>query len=189
MGSTHVIGKKYSYMNLIQIWHFKFIETQEEEMDGQASKFCLGIGHEHGTIFDLKWCPQSNISSQESGDSYSRLGLLAVATSDGQLIIYSVPEPSQLHSSFPLEEDEKFLIVRLQPVFSSDLQSQYIINTLSWRIYDEVYLLLAGTFGGSFFFFKKVQFFLFEIYEKEFFCLQSQMFRNSRNLEFSQLYF
>ena len=62
----------------------------------------MGLAHNFGSMWDLKWCPSgcwedpssgqgSTQSSELRGDP--RLGLLAMACSDGTVRVMSIPHP------------------------------------------------------------------------------------------------
>ncbi len=73
--------KPKPHRGLIQIW-------SHSSRSGNAS-FCFGIAHPHGSVRGLKWCPSGARGSH-------RLGLLAVASSDGRVRVYSVCHPASL---------------------------------------------------------------------------------------------
>ncbi|KFM66656.1 General transcription factor 3C polypeptide 2, partial [Stegodyphus mimosarum] len=61
----------------------------------------LGIAHKHGIIWDMAWCPSGcweDPDSEYSSDDMPCLGLLAVACSNSNIYIYSIPHPESLAS-------------------------------------------------------------------------------------------
>lgn len=73
-----------SYLNLFMLFFYIFCRTP---------KFAFGLAHDLGTIWAMDWCPSGacDISSQTA---VHRLGLLAVASSNGSAYVFSVPYPS-----------------------------------------------------------------------------------------------
>lgn len=74
----------------IQIWEVSSGECPK-------SRLCIGICHDFGVIFDLKWMPYGGCTS-------NRMGLLAVTFGDGKIRVIIVPTPTWLHSHMALPE-------------------------------------------------------------------------------------
>lgn len=72
---------------LIQIWSYDVV-----------AKFRFGIAHAHGAVRSLLWCPSGN-SAPAKQKYLSRLGLLAAASSDGVIRLFSVCHPDHLQSN------------------------------------------------------------------------------------------
>ena len=72
---------------LIQIWSYD-----------ASAKFRFGIAHPHGAVRSLQWCPSGNSASAKQ-KYLSRLGLLAAASSDGVVRVFSVCHPDNLKSN------------------------------------------------------------------------------------------
>lgn len=71
---------------MIQIW----------ELDGEkAPKMVLGLAHQYGCVFDLKWCPFDASTEGEGG----QLGFLAVSFGDGSCRIFSIPNPQSIRDN------------------------------------------------------------------------------------------
>lgn len=62
-------------------------------------EFCLL--HNHGMIWHMEWCP-SGCYDEEDSNGLRRMGLLAVACSDGNIIIYSIHFPDKLQERYNL---------------------------------------------------------------------------------------
>ncbi|XP_053239940.1 general transcription factor 3C polypeptide 2 isoform X3 [Podarcis raffonei] len=62
-----------------------------------------GIATDHGCIWDMKFCPsgawEPPATHHKSPSQMSRLGLLAVAFSDGKVLLYSLPHTEDLRGS------------------------------------------------------------------------------------------
>ena len=61
-------------------------------------KFALGVAHEYGMVWGMDWCPSgtTDLYSVEDQKSFTRLGLLAIACSNGYAYILPVPYPSSI---------------------------------------------------------------------------------------------
>nr|XP_034824353.1 uncharacterized protein LOC117982159 [Maniola hyperantus] len=88
--------KTYEYSGLIQIWDFGDLSSTYPE-------FALGIAHDYGTVWAIDWCPsgvrdvfplEEDNELKSTSYTFLRLGLLAVACSNGSAYIFSVPYPS-----------------------------------------------------------------------------------------------
>ncbi|XP_045767724.1 uncharacterized protein LOC123869035 [Maniola jurtina] len=87
-------AKTYEYSGLIQIWDFGDLSSTYPE-------FALGIAHDYGTVWAIDWCPSGvrdvfplEEDNESNSCTFLRLGLLAVACSNGSAYIFSVPYPS-----------------------------------------------------------------------------------------------
>lgn len=57
----------------------------------------MGIAHDYGTVWAMDWCPSGTRDIPTDEDkNCARLGLLAVACSNGIVYILSVPYPSTI---------------------------------------------------------------------------------------------
>ncbi|XP_063849782.1 uncharacterized protein LOC135094008 isoform X3 [Scylla paramamosain] len=91
----HQICHSYSHRGLIQLWGCPGPATREPP----TPRFLLGLGHQHGTVWSLAWCPSGSEEAAPPGLGESplpRLGLLAAACSDGTVQVYAVPRPEVL---------------------------------------------------------------------------------------------
>lgn len=71
----------------------------------EAPQFVLGILHE-SEIWNLEWFPQ-DLSSDSTNENLARLGMLATASDDGIVRVWSICDPNQL-----VNEDRYELIVQ-----------------------------------------------------------------------------
>ncbi|KAJ0181740.1 hypothetical protein K1T71_002462 [Dendrolimus kikuchii] len=88
------VDELYSNPALIQLWNVGFFDTT-------LPKLALGLAHDYGTIWALDWCPSGARdpllkSDPDAFEKPLRLGLLAVACSNGIVYIYSIPYPSTI---------------------------------------------------------------------------------------------
>nr|XP_060610786.1 general transcription factor 3C polypeptide 2 isoform X2 [Anolis sagrei ordinatus] len=84
---------------LLQLWELGTLQQDA----GSATKpsLAFAIATDHGCIWDLKFCPSGAWeppSVQRKAPQMSRLGLLAAAFSDGQVLLYSLPHPEALRA-------------------------------------------------------------------------------------------
>ena len=64
---------------------------------------CMGLAHDYGCVWDLKWCPSGcwqNPDVEETGQgsevkSDARMGLLGMACSDGTVRVWCVLHPKK----------------------------------------------------------------------------------------------
>ncbi|XP_022128076.2 uncharacterized protein LOC111002239 isoform X2 [Pieris rapae] len=77
-----------AHSGLIQIWDFKDMQ--------KVPSFVFGIAHDFGTVWAMDWCPSGacELLPENPDNTFVRLGLLAVACSNGIAYIYSVPHPT-----------------------------------------------------------------------------------------------
>jgi WD40 repeat protein len=75
-------------------------ETKFIHENIQIPYFALGIAHNSGCVWDLKWCPKGGYLINNL--NLIRIGILAVAFGDGNFKIYSIPKPEQLYNNFPI---------------------------------------------------------------------------------------
>ncbi|CAH0404718.1 unnamed protein product [Chilo suppressalis] len=116
-----------SYPGLIQLWDVGTFST--------PPKLALGIAHNFGTVWGMDWCPsgvRDDINEESESQSWARLGLLAVACSNGSAYILSVPYPTSVSAS------SDNLFVKLKPVAELKMCSKksdrkiYQATAISW---------------------------------------------------------
>ncbi|XP_070533169.1 uncharacterized protein [Ptychodera flava] len=93
--AIHHCEKTYQENGMIQLWDFGILDNKTPAKPPHLS---LGIAHEYGSIWDMKWCPSGaweDPGQSENGET-ARLGLLVVACSDGRLRILSIPHPESI---------------------------------------------------------------------------------------------
>uniref|UniRef100_A0A8C2ZRX1 General transcription factor IIIC, polypeptide 2, beta n=1 Tax=Cyclopterus lumpus TaxID=8103 RepID=A0A8C2ZRX1_CYCLU len=95
MEDEHCVNKTHSGVGLIQLWHLGTLKP-----DSQPA-LAYGLAQDQGFVWTLKWCPAGGWelpSCDRKAPFLPRLGLLAVATSNSVVTIYSLPHPDALHS-------------------------------------------------------------------------------------------
>lgn len=71
---------------------------------GNRAHFVYGIACDHGCIWDLKFCPSGAWElpgTPRKAPLLPRLGLLALACSDGKVLLFSLPHPEALLAQQP----------------------------------------------------------------------------------------
>ncbi|KAM3603002.1 uncharacterized protein V6R79_014793 [Siganus canaliculatus] len=100
MDERHHVHRTYGGPGLVQLWDLGQLECSSRPESQPALAY--GLALDRGFIWQLKWCPAGgweSPSSSPKAPDLPRLGLLAVATSSGEVLIYSLPHPGALKSS------------------------------------------------------------------------------------------
>ncbi|CAK1603318.1 unnamed protein product [Parnassius mnemosyne] len=114
------------HAGMLQIWNFADFT--------RLPKFVLGVVHDYGTVWAMDWCPSGarDLSPSIDGQAKNsaRLGLLAIACSNGSAYILVVPYPTN-------ENTEEAQIIRIKPVAelrlcSSKDRKKYQATAISW---------------------------------------------------------
>ncbi|XP_049821946.1 uncharacterized protein LOC109602047 isoform X2 [Aethina tumida] len=82
--SQYYHNENYHEPYLIQFWHFGSLRNRSKDPIKPQLAFCLAF--DYGPVWHLEWCPSGCYDLDRR-----RLGLLAVAASDGNVYVYSVP--------------------------------------------------------------------------------------------------
>ncbi|XP_003586709.2 general transcription factor 3C polypeptide 2 isoform X1 [Bos indicus] len=104
MNETHSLSQLYSGPGLLQLWDLGTL--QQESCLGNRAHFVYGIACDHGCIWDLKFCPSGAWElpgTPRKAPLLPRLGLLALACSDGKVLLFSLPHPEALLAQQPLD--------------------------------------------------------------------------------------
>uniref|UniRef100_A0A8C9DEN0 General transcription factor 3C polypeptide 2 n=1 Tax=Prolemur simus TaxID=1328070 RepID=A0A8C9DEN0_PROSS len=97
MNETHPLSQLHSGPGLLQLWGLGTL--QQESCPGNRAHFVYGIACDHGCIWDLKFCPSGAWElpgTPRKAPLLPRLGLLALACSDGKVLLFSLPHPEAL---------------------------------------------------------------------------------------------
>uniref|UniRef100_A0A8D3C8W2 General transcription factor IIIC, polypeptide 2, beta n=1 Tax=Scophthalmus maximus TaxID=52904 RepID=A0A8D3C8W2_SCOMX len=108
MDEQHYVDKTYTGTGLVQLWDVGKLEYNSSP-DAQPA-FAYGLAQDKGFIWNLKWCPAGGWelpSCSRNAPFLPRLGLLAVATSNSVVTIYSLPHPDALRSKEKLPDAGK----------------------------------------------------------------------------------
>ncbi|XP_019392829.1 PREDICTED: general transcription factor 3C polypeptide 2 isoform X2 [Crocodylus porosus] len=99
MDEKHSLAKVHTGPSLLQLWSLGPLQHEA----GSATKAALAyaIATNHGCIWDMKFCPsgawEPPMTSRKL-PQLSRLGLLAVALSNGRVVLYTLPHPEALQA-------------------------------------------------------------------------------------------
>ncbi|KAK7796597.1 hypothetical protein U0070_024814 [Myodes glareolus] len=102
MNETHPLSQLHSGPGLLQLWGLGTL--QQESCPGNRAHFVYGIACDSGCIWDLKFCPSGAWEHPETprkAPLLPRLGLLALACSDGKVLLFSLPHPEALLAQQP----------------------------------------------------------------------------------------
>ncbi|KAK0084162.1 hypothetical protein PV325_007501 [Microctonus aethiopoides] len=135
MNDSFITGKSYKFKNIIQLWDLGHLEHSLSHIPTKP-KLAYAIAHDKGTIWCMEWCPSgayensltTNDNSQTKNSS-RRMGLLAVASSDGCVHIYSMAFPEELNF---IQTDKNNL-----PIYKTDPVVTLQVNNLLHEL-DEV---------------------------------------------------
>ncbi|PFX15738.1 General transcription factor 3C polypeptide 2 [Stylophora pistillata] len=109
LDEVHKVHKCFSSKGLIQLWNAGQLKVNSAS-SGSKPTLSLGIAHDFGAIWDISWCPsgtwEPSSSYTNQKECLSRLGVIAVACSDGLVRILSIPWPSELKSVEEVKDSE-----------------------------------------------------------------------------------
>ncbi|KAL1783131.1 general transcription factor 3C polypeptide 2 isoform X1 [Sigmodon hispidus] len=102
MNETHPLSQLHSGPGLLQLWGLGTL--QQESCPGNRAYFVYGIACDSGCIWDIKFCPSGAWEHPETprkAPLLPRLALLALACSDGKVLLFSLPHPEALLAQQP----------------------------------------------------------------------------------------
>ncbi|KAK5852620.1 hypothetical protein PBY51_006472 [Eleginops maclovinus] len=100
MDDQHCFNKMYGGPALVQLWDLGPLKYNCRPNSPPALAY--GLAQDKGFIWQLSWCSAGGWEPPTCGRKapfLPRLGLLAVATSNGVVTIYSLPHPDALHTN------------------------------------------------------------------------------------------
>ncbi|XP_056283466.1 general transcription factor 3C polypeptide 2 isoform X2 [Pseudoliparis swirei] len=126
MEDKHCVNKTHGGVGLIQLWHLSTLKYNSRP-DSQPA-LAYGLAQDSGFVWTLKWCPAGGWelpSCDRKAPFLPRLGLLAVATSNSVVTIYSLPHPDALNHSTGLtgKAGEQLPIYKAEGVLTLKLGS------------------------------------------------------------------
>lgn len=156
MNETHTLSQLHSGPGLLQLWGLGTL--QQESCPGSRAHFVYGIACDNGCIWDLKFCPSGAWelpSTPRKAPLLSRLGLLALACSDGNVLLFSLPHPEALLAEQP-PDSTKPAIYKVQPVATLQVGSVQASDpsecgqclSLAWMPTRPHHHLAAGYYNG-----------------------------------------
>lgn len=125
---------------------------------GNRAHFVYGIACDHGCIWDLKFCPSGAWElpgTPRKAPLLPRLGLLALACSDGKVLLFSLPHPEALLAQQP-PDAMKPAIYKVQCVATLQVGSVQVSDpsecgqclSLAWMPTRPHHHLAAGYYNG-----------------------------------------
>nr|XP_008511223.1 PREDICTED: general transcription factor 3C polypeptide 2 isoform X2 [Equus przewalskii] len=156
MNETHPLSQLHSGPGLLQLWGLGTL--QQESCPGNRAHFVYGIACDHGCIWDLKFCPSGAWElpgTPRKAPLLPRLGLLALACSDGKVLLFSLPHPEALLAQQPLDA-VKPAIYKAQCVATLQVGSVQALDpsecgqclSLAWMPTRPHHHLAAGYYNG-----------------------------------------
>ncbi|NXX76021.1 TF3C2 factor, partial [Urocolius indicus] len=97
MEETHSMTGLHGGPALLQLWGLGTL--QQDQGFVTKAGLAYAIAADHGCVWDMKFCPSGAWEPPTAARKHpqlSRLGLLAVAFSDGKVVLYSLPHPGAL---------------------------------------------------------------------------------------------
>ncbi|NXH14326.1 TF3C2 factor, partial [Bucco capensis] len=162
MEERHSLAGTHSGHALLQLWGLGTL--QHEQGSADRARLAYAIAADHGCVWDMKFCPSGAWeppSPARKQPQMSRLGLLAVAFSDGKVLLYPLPHPGALqHSKATQVKDGSFhkdFIYKVQAIATLQVGSVQAGNasecgqcfSLSWMPSKPHHHLAAGFYDGT----------------------------------------
>ncbi|XP_071598492.1 general transcription factor 3C polypeptide 2 isoform X4 [Heliangelus exortis] len=97
MEETHGAAGLHRGPALLQLWGLGSLQPEQGSTD--KAELAYAIAADHGCVWDMKFCPSGAWeppSTARMHPQMGRLGLLAVAFSEGKVVLYSLPHPGAL---------------------------------------------------------------------------------------------
>uniref|UniRef100_A0A3P8T4C1 General transcription factor IIIC, polypeptide 2, beta n=1 Tax=Amphiprion percula TaxID=161767 RepID=A0A3P8T4C1_AMPPE len=161
MDDLHYANKTCTGSGLVQLWDVSKLEY-DSRPDSQPV-LAYGLAQDNGVVWHIKWCPAGGWelpNCVRKAPFLPRLGLLAVATSNCVVTIYSLPHPDALHSSQKLAnsgtDSEKPRIYKAQGVLTLRLGSfkaprhemSGLIMSMDWLPEKPYNIMAVGFYDG-----------------------------------------
>lgn len=141
MESKYKINNSYKFKNIIQIWNLGHLDHILSVPP--IPKLSYVIAHNNGTIWCMEWCPSGtyhhDILKNDISGSLKRMGLLATASSDGRVHIYSLPFPEELKfektddNDLPVYQTDPVIILYVNKIIAEDDKAAWQCTSLSWN--------------------------------------------------------
>ncbi|XP_074717246.1 general transcription factor 3C polypeptide 2 isoform X1 [Strix uralensis] len=162
MEETHSVAGLHGGPALLQLWGLGALQPAQGCAD--KARLAYAVAADHGCVWDMKFCPSGAWEPPAAARKHpqmSRLGLLAVAFSDGKVVLYSLPHPGALQCSKSTQVKDgsfhKHLICKAQSVATLQVGSIQAGNasecgqcfSLSWMPSKPHHHLAAGFYDGT----------------------------------------
>ncbi|XP_007532631.2 general transcription factor 3C polypeptide 2 [Erinaceus europaeus] len=156
MNETHSLSQLHSGPALLQLWGLGTL--QQDSCPSNRAHFVYGIACDHGCIWDIKFCPSGAWelpSTPRKAPLLPRLGLMALACSDGKVLLFSLPHPEALLAQQP-PDAMKPAIYKVQCLATLQVGSMQAPDpsecgqclTLAWMPTRPHHHLAAGYYNG-----------------------------------------
>ncbi|KAF0023886.1 hypothetical protein F2P81_024516 [Scophthalmus maximus] len=149
MDEQHYVDKTYTGTGLVQLWDVGKLEYNSSP-DAQPA-FAYGLAQDKGFIWNLKWCPAGGWelpSCSRNAPFLPRLGLLAVATSNSVVTIYSLPHPDALRSKEKLPDAEGVLTLKLGSFRAPHHEKSGQVLSMDWLPEKPHNVIAIGFYDG-----------------------------------------
>ncbi|CAD6236432.1 GSCOCG00008179001-RA-CDS [Cotesia congregata] len=160
MENKYPISQSYKFKNIIQIWNMGHLDHVAAATP--TPKLAYIVTHNNGTIWCMEWCPSGsyhhsllkNDSIFGGGGSLKRMGLLATASSDGNVHIYSLPFPEELNfntsddNDLPIYQTDPVVTLHLNRLLSQQNKADWQCTSLSWSKLSGHDTIAAGFSNG-----------------------------------------
>ncbi|XP_033916910.1 general transcription factor 3C polypeptide 2 isoform X1 [Melopsittacus undulatus] len=162
MEETHSMAGLHGGPALLQLWGLGMLQPEQGSADNAGLAYAIAA--DHGCVWDMKFCPSGAWELPTTARKHpqmSRLGLLAVAFSDGKVVLYSLPHPGALRRSKRIQvKDGSFhkpIICKVQGIATLQVGSVQAGNasecgqcfSLSWMPSKPHHYLAAGFYDGT----------------------------------------
>ncbi|KAM9354940.1 general transcription factor 3C polypeptide 2 [Pholidichthys leucotaenia] len=161
MDDTHYLNKTFTGSGLVQLWDVGKLEYEKRPESKPALVY--GLAQDKGFIWKLKWCPIGGWelpNSSRKAPFLPRLGLLAVASSNCVVTIYSLPHPDALHANNTLTTSEasenppvykaKAVVTLKLGAFKAPRQEQSgMVLSLDWHPENPCTIMAIGFYDGT----------------------------------------
>ncbi|NXY88741.1 TF3C2 factor, partial [Alcedo cyanopectus] len=164
MEETHSVDGLHTGPALLQLWDLGTLQHEQDSAD--KARLAYAIAADHGCIWDMKFCPSGAWEPPTTARKHpqmSRLGLLAVAFSDGKVVVYSLPHPGALRRSKTTQvkgwgcDRHRSFVLQAQGVATLQVGSIQAGNasecgqcfSLSWMPSKPHHRLAAGFYDGT----------------------------------------
>ncbi|KAM6280089.1 general transcription factor 3C polypeptide 2 isoform 4-T4 [Porphyrio hochstetteri] len=100
MEETRSVAGLHRGPALLQLWALGTLQPEPGSAD--RAGLAYAIAADHGCVWDMKFCPSGAWEPPTTARKHPqmcRLGLLAVAFSDGKVVLYALPHPGALRRS------------------------------------------------------------------------------------------
>ncbi|KAM8847190.1 general transcription factor 3C polypeptide 2 [Synchiropus picturatus] len=158
MEERHMYHRTYSGVGLVQLWDLGHVQYNHRPESQPVLAY--GLAQDKGFIWQIKWCPSGCWEAphcSRKAPLLPRLGLLAVASSNCVVTIYSLPHPNtglQSHavtddSSPPIFKAEGVVTLKLGSLKSPRLEQSGQVLSMDWLNTKPHDIMAIGFYDGT----------------------------------------